>query len=65
MNLKLKRFKINIKCSIAVIVIASLLTTYLMFKVSPDYSAIFLEIANEEKILLHIVSERLPVLSAG
>ncbi len=52
MNLKLKRFKINIKCSIAVIVIASLLTTYLMFKVSPDYSAIFLEIANEEKILL-------------
>lgn len=52
MNFKLKQFKISIKFSIAVIVLVSLLTTYLMFKVSPDYSAIFLEIANEEKILL-------------
>ena len=52
MNFKLKQFKISIKFSIAFIVLIILVTYYLMLKVLPDYSAIFLEIANEEKILL-------------
>ena len=54
MNFKLKRFKLDIKTSIAVILAASIFTAYLMFKVSPGYSAIFFTVSLSEPLVLFL-----------
>ena len=41
MSFKLKRFKINIKLSLAIMLAASIVTLRLMFFVSPEYTAVF------------------------
>lgn len=52
MNLKLRQFKPNIICSLSVIFIVSILTTYLMFKISPDYAMVFSETSEGQPLLI-------------